>query len=81
MASFGGIYRDSNGACLGYFSDFAGITTSLHAELMAAAKSIEIAFQRNWSKLWLECDSSLVVAAFNSTDLVPWNLRNRYLGT
>lgn len=34
--------------------------------------------QQGWHKLWIECDSKLVVAAFKSIKLVPWHIRNRW---
>lgn len=36
--------------------------------------AIEIAFQKGWRHLWLECDSSLVIHAFKSVDIVPCKL-------
>jgi hypothetical protein len=33
---------------------------------------------KDWSNLWLETDSTLVVQAFNDTSLVPWRLWNRW---
>ncbi|CAJ2638119.1 unnamed protein product [Trifolium pratense] len=42
-------------------------------------RAIEIAFEKNWLNIWLETDSSLVVAAFNNpTKPVAWPLRNRW---
>jgi hypothetical protein len=40
-------------------------------------RAIELANYRNWKNLWLESDSSLVVLAFKSIDLVPWELSSR----
>lgn len=40
-------------------------------------KFIEIAIERGWGKLWIECDFALVVAAYKSFGLVPWGLRNK----
>jgi len=34
--------------------------------------AIEIAHRRGWYKLWLECDSSLVVKVFDHDDVIPW---------
>jgi ribonuclease HI len=42
-------------------------------------RAIEIAYQLNWKKLWLETDSSMVVAAFTNPSVpVTWNLRNMW---
>jgi hypothetical protein len=48
------------------------------AELSGALRAIEIASQHNWSNLWLELDSALVVLAFKKNTLIPWALRNRW---
>ncbi|GAU49757.1 hypothetical protein TSUD_301830 [Trifolium subterraneum] len=48
------------------------------AELCGAMRAIEIAASHNWLNLWLETDSLLVVRAFNSHELVPWSLSNRW---
>ncbi|KEH25972.1 hypothetical protein MTR_6g038610 [Medicago truncatula] len=41
-------------------------------------RAIEIASQHNWTQLWLESDSMLVVNAFKNHALVPWKLSNRW---
>jgi ribonuclease HI len=46
---------------------------------MWSYESIELAHNRNWINLWLESDSSLVVQAFTSASLLPWELSNRWL--
>lgn len=78
LSTYGGIFRDSSGAILGCFSDFIGVSTSFNVELVGPMKAIELVYQKGWSKLWLECDSSLVVAAFYCIDLVPWKHKNRW---
>jgi ribonuclease HI len=42
-------------------------------------RAIEVAHHMNWSNLWLESDSQLVVSAFKNLDkLVSWAIRNRW---
>jgi ribonuclease HI len=41
--------------------------------------TIEIAASNNWSFIWLESDSMLVVKAFTSPYMVPWKIKNRWL--
>lgn len=77
MAACGGIFHDRNGSALGYFDFNLGISFSLHAELTAAMLAIELAFNKGWKRLWFEYDSSLILAAFQLTSLVPWRLRSR----
>ncbi|KAH1215929.1 hypothetical protein GmHk_13G036971 [Glycine max] len=31
-----------------------------------------------WTKLWIECDSKLVVEAYKNANMVPWSIRNRW---
>lgn len=73
-----GIFRDKSDVVLGCFSSYLGITSSLQAELSVTMFAIEVAYQRGWHRLWLECDSSLVIYAFSISNLVPWRLHNRW---
>nr|ABN09155.1 Polynucleotidyl transferase, Ribonuclease H fold [Medicago truncatula] len=41
-------------------------------------RTIEIAKQRGYSRLWIETDSKLAVLAFKSSNLIPWKIRNRW---
>lgn len=75
----GGIFRDYWASNLGCFAANLGISNALYAELMGAILAIEIAYKKGWHSLWLECDSRLVISAFNSLDIVPWKLRNRWV--
>ncbi|KAK2429733.1 hypothetical protein QL285_028147 [Trifolium repens] len=78
-ASCGGIFRDSAADFVQAFAEPLGIVTSYFAELNGAMRAIEIAFHHGWHNLWLETDSSLVVAAFsNPNNLVSWRLRSRW---
>ncbi|KEH44221.1 hypothetical protein MTR_1g110910 [Medicago truncatula] len=44
-----------------------------------AMRAIEIAFlNNNWSHLWLELDSVMVVHALKSNTLILWRLRNKW---
>ncbi|MCI33337.1 ribonuclease H protein, partial [Trifolium medium] len=56
QASYGGIFRNSTGDCIGCFADKLGIENAFFAELVAAMKAIEIAFTNGWHSLWLETD-------------------------
>lgn len=37
--------------------------------------AIHVAKDKGWTKLWMECDFSLVVKAFSNPDIIPWKLR------
>lgn len=78
FAACGGIFRDSSGAAMGCFAVNLGIDHSLHTELNGAMYAIELAFDKGWHSLWLECDSMLVIQAFKSINIVLWRLRNRW---
>jgi ribonuclease HI len=80
IASCGGIFRDSDAEFLFAFAEPLGMASSYFAELSGALRAIEIAFANNWTNLWLESDSSLVVNAFkNPNKMVAWLLRNRWV--
>lgn len=63
------------GAIMSCLSDYVGILTSFEVEILTVMKPIEVAYERGWSKLWVECDSTLIVTSYKSIDLVPyWGL-------
>src|SRR6266487_2208711 len=49
-----------------------------HVELIALILAMELANSKGWKYLWLESNSLMALRAFNSIDLVPWDLRNRW---
>jgi ribonuclease HI len=78
-ASCGGVFRDSNAEFLLAFAEPIGHASSYLAELCGAMKAVEIAHARNWTNIWIETDSALVVTTFNNPSKpVPWSLRNRW---
>ncbi|KAF1870216.1 hypothetical protein Lal_00003422 [Lupinus albus] len=54
------------------------VEDSLFAELKTALMPIEIAHQKGWENIWLECDSALVVDVFKGNSMVPWRLANNW---
>lgn len=79
ISACGVIFRYKKGVILGCFSYSIGVSSSFYAELMAAMIAIELAWDKGWRKLWLECDSTMVLKALSSFTLVPWKIRNRWL--
>lgn len=77
-SSCGGVFRNSEVDFLGAFACNLRISNSLIAGLQGAMFAIEIAFQKGWTHLWLENDSTLVTLAFQSYKIVPWQIRNRW---
>lgn len=73
-AACGGIFWDYRASFVGCSAVNLGISYSLHAELTGVMWAIDIAANKGWSNLWLECDSSLAVAAFQSGRGIPWKL-------
>lgn len=55
----------------GCFLDYVGAVASFEAIVFVAMKLIDIAYQKDKSNLWLECDFPLVVAAYKSVSLIP----------
>jgi len=41
------------------------------AELMGLILAMEFAVSRQWTRLWIECDSSSVVHAFKNPSVIP----------
>jgi ribonuclease HI len=74
----GGIFRNSDGDCLGGFAQFLGPVSALIAELSDAMATIELAAANGFRNVWLESDSQLVILAFKSNSVVPWSLRNKW---
>ena len=79
-AACGGIFRDASGIFLGGFGKFLGHHSSFYAELYAVILAIEFSFAKRWYNLWLESDSTSVLASFSSRSFSPpWSLRVRWL--
>ncbi|KAL6185106.1 hypothetical protein ACLB2K_041241 [Fragaria x ananassa] len=79
VGGFGAVFRDFKGHVLGVFSSNIDIPSSVAAEVMSVIVAIELAWARDWKHIWLEVDSSLVLDYLQSSLLVPWNLRVRWL--
>lgn len=79
-ARCGGVFRNCRGFVLGCFSVNLGTAFAFEAELFVVILALEAAFERNWNKIWLECDSTYVYGLIlsKSSD-VPWSFRNRWL--
>lgn len=54
------------------------VSFSLNDELLTAMIAIEMAFDKGWQRIWLECDSTSEVAPFSSVVSVPWRIWNRW---
>ena len=78
LAGNGGIFREGNAGHLGSFALKVESGNALKAELVGAMTAIEITYENNWRKLWLETDSKLLVLTFISISIVPWQLRQRW---
>lgn len=79
MAACGGIFRDKNAAVIGCFAYNIGNSFAFHAEIVDIITAVELAHQKGWNYIWLECDSQLAIQAFSNPKIVPWMLRNRWL--
>jgi len=78
-AACGGIFRDFTGKFIGGFTQNLITNSPYVAKLIAAIMAIEIAYSNGWHNLWLETDSQLVLLAFKSKAMIPWDLRNRWI--
>ena len=78
-AACGGIFRSSKGFTRGCFAQNLSTDSAFVAEIYGAILAIEIAKYHNWNNIWLETDSALLLMAFKNFDMIPWNLKNRWL--
>ncbi|XP_039683793.1 uncharacterized protein [Medicago truncatula] len=62
MAACGGVFRDSRRTFLGGFTSNLGIVSVFQAEIMGLILAMEYASSNSWTRLWLESDSSSVLA-------------------
>jgi ribonuclease HI len=73
-------FRDFKGGFIGCFTQNLGTTNALYAEFMGVILAIECAYNnKNWKHLWVECDSKIVALALKSPQVIPWQLKNRWL--
>lgn len=77
-SSCGGIFRDFRGTYLGGFACNLGHGTVFEAGLTGLMFAMEYAASHNWSRLWLESDSSTAIQAFKDHSIIPLCLRNRW---
>jgi ribonuclease HI len=78
VSGCGGIFRNEEAEAVICFAEPLGLRTSYHAELCGLMRAVEIAKDMNWSNIWFESDSTLVVLATKKPDKVPWEIRNRW---
>ncbi|XP_062020822.1 uncharacterized protein LOC133737235 [Rosa rugosa] len=79
-AACGGVFRDTHGHYIGGYCQGLGHKSAFYAELMGVIIGIEYAFQYGWRCLWLECDSTSVIACIKSSSFVPpWPIRIAWL--
>jgi len=56
-----GVYSGTKEINYGIFFTIPWVQVALYAEIMGAILGIENAFTKGWFRLWLECDSQLVL--------------------
>ncbi|OVA05825.1 Ribonuclease H domain [Macleaya cordata] len=76
-AGCGDLFTDYNGIVSGCFVGHIGIASSVIVEFFAVIYALEIATYMGWPKIWLECDSMLVIHAFQKVNTVPSEIRTR----
>ncbi|KAF1874527.1 hypothetical protein Lal_00029954 [Lupinus albus] len=78
-AGGGALFRNHRGKFLAFFVVYFEIQDALFVEPHSAILTIELAFQKDWRSIWLECDSALVVDIFNDKAKPSWKLLNRWM--
>lgn len=79
QAACAGIFRNRNGESLGCFAVSLGIANAFYAELMGIIFAVECAIEKRYTHLWIESDSKLAILAVKSPNIVPWQIKNRWL--
>lgn len=80
LGACAGIFRNNLGEnYMGCFAQNLGVCNALFAKFMAVILAVECAHQRNWLNLWIESDSKLVTLAVKSPQIVPWQIKNKWL--
>ncbi|PRQ38756.1 putative ribonuclease H-like domain-containing protein [Rosa chinensis] len=80
IVACGGVFRVANGQYFGGYCQGLGQHSAFFAELMGVIIGIEIAFRMGWHCIWLESDSTSVLACISSTSFAPpWSLRIAWL--
>ena len=79
-AGAGGIFRTSARFPRGAFAFGIENAHAYLAELSATVYAIEIASEKGWKNLWLECDSLWAVTLFRKLSHdVPWKLLHKWI--
>lgn len=79
IATSVGIFSEGNLDHMASFVHFIGNGIALLAKLTTILIAIEQVWKRNWKKLWLETDSTLVVKAFKDHSIILWSIRTSWL--
>ena len=66
-----GIFCGSRGEYIGSFSSFLRVQKSLCAEVMGVILAIELAWSKDFRRIWLVCDSSLLCQSFCLFNHIP----------
>ncbi|XP_042520430.1 uncharacterized protein LOC122093937 [Macadamia integrifolia] len=73
----GGVIRNDKAEMILNFRSFLGVRTNFEAEFMTLMIGIEIAIHLNMQRIWIECDSVVVVTLFLKRR-PPWIARQRW---
>ncbi|KAL6558441.1 hypothetical protein OROMI_018791 [Orobanche minor] len=74
ISGAGGVIRDHLGSPCLMFSEFLGERSNNYAELYAIWRGLEFCLQRNFIKVWVECDSTLALRMINNRGKSNWHL-------
>jgi len=78
LATCGGIFSGSMGEFIGAFSMFLEVQIVMVDEFYGVIHAMEKAQKIGLTKVWLECDFTLVCVAFTVRTNSPWMLRNQW---
>jgi len=78
MAACGGIFCDYRGTFVGGFASNIGGGSVFDLEILGLILAMEFAVSNNWTRLWLETDSTSAIQAFHKPILIPIIFRNHW---
>lgn len=75
-AGGGGVIRNAQGFFIASFASPFGIQNNHVVEALAMLKSLQLAQEFKFKKIWLKGDSSNIIQALKGTSFVSWNITN-----
>ena len=80
LAGSRGIFRTASGLPRGVFAFSIGHNFTFITELLVSIKAVEIAWDKGWHSLWLECNSIYVLHMFHTHSIrAQWEISQQWM--